>query len=120
VARAYLFDDGFEPVSGESRTCLRQRHKFLAGKSLAEPETGSPFLAATACSARQRRAFVRSKSAKSRKVKGNFDRAGKSVLRRTAWWSWQDSNRRASDYEANLRSEQLTTATPMGSCARAR
>jgi hypothetical protein len=20
------------------------------------------------------------------------------------WWSWQDSNRRASDYEANLRS----------------
>jgi hypothetical protein len=87
----------FEPVS--VREMEFRREKVWRGQRL-----GRHFLATSADSGQQRPSCPPSPTAKPRKVKDYSDRAGKANLRRTAWWSWQDSNRRASDYEANLRS----------------
>jgi hypothetical protein len=87
-----------EPVSGESRTSLFPRREFLPGKSLARAETVRAILATLADSGRQRPRYPAPLAAKPRKVKDYSDRAGKPELRRTAWWSWQDSNQQTNDY----------------------
>jgi hypothetical protein len=68
-----------------------QRRQFVPGKSWAKPETGVAFLASLADSGRQRPRYLASSATKPRNVKDYFDGARKRELRRTAWWSWQDS-----------------------------
>jgi hypothetical protein len=89
---------GLKLVSADIRTGLCSRAGIPPGKGLARPETGGGILATLADSGRQRPRDPGSPAAKPRKVKDYCDGARKPELRRTAWWSWQDSNRRASDY----------------------
>jgi hypothetical protein len=107
---------------GQVEDCRVGEAVGKAGLPESRPETARALLATLADSGRQRPRYLVSLAAKPRNVKDNSERARKSELRRTAWWSWQDSNSRPSGYDA-VRSRlaaQLTTAMPMGSCARAR
>jgi hypothetical protein len=81
-----------EPVSVDIRTGLCPRVEIPPGKGLARPETGRAFLARQADSGRQRPGHPASPAAKPRKVKDYSDCARKPELRRTAWWSLEDSN----------------------------
>jgi hypothetical protein len=56
-------------------------------------------LATPADSGQPRPHYPASPAAKPRKVKDYSDGASKAELRRTAWWSWQDSNPQANGYE---------------------
>jgi hypothetical protein len=91
-----------EPVSADIRTGLFSREGVPPGKSLVRPETGAAFSAASADSGRQRRRYFAFPAAKPRKVKDYSGGARKTEARRSAWWSWQDSNLQPSDYEAVL------------------
>jgi hypothetical protein len=96
-ARAQTFR--LEPVSVSSRTSLCRSRQFLPGKGLARTETGPRFLPTMDYFARQRRGSVAFPSPKPREVKDISGCARKPDLRRTAWWGWQDSNRRPNGYE---------------------
>jgi hypothetical protein len=83
---------GLEPVSADIRTSLCSRERFPPGKGLTRPETARAFSATMADSGRQRPRHLASPTAKPRIVKDYSDRARKPGLRRTAWWSREDSN----------------------------
>ncbi len=74
---------------------------------MAGPETGPGFLAKTAYLARQRLTFPLRPAPKPRKVKDYSPGARKPDSRRTAWWSWQDSNLQPNGYELALWSDHL-------------
>jgi hypothetical protein len=93
---------GLKPVSADIRTGLCSRAGIPPGKGLARPETGAAFLATLADSGRQRPRDPGSPAAKPRKVKDYSDGARKPQLRRTAWWSWQDSKQPPSDYDGTV------------------
>ena len=92
----------FEPVSVGSRTSLCRSRQFLPGKGFARPETGPRFLPTTVYFARQRLGSLAFPSPKPREVKDISTGGRKPDLRRTAWWTRQDSNQQPSDYEAVL------------------
>jgi len=87
-----------EPVSVGSRTSLCLRRQFSPGKGFAGAETRPRFWTTAAYFARQRLISLASPKAKARKAKDYSTGRRKPDLRRTAWWSWQDSNRQPSDY----------------------
>jgi hypothetical protein len=91
-----------EPVSVDSRTGLCQLGEFLPGNGLARSETGPGFSVPTLCSALQRLASLASPPRKPRKVNDYSHGHRKPDLRRTAWWSWQDSNPQANGYEQRM------------------
>jgi hypothetical protein len=91
-ARVRRGQSELEPVSADIRTGLCSRAGSPPGKGSARPETRAAFLPTLADSERQRPHYPASPAAKPRKVKDYSDGTGKSELRRTAWWSWQDSN----------------------------
>jgi hypothetical protein len=64
----------------------------------ARAETERAICATLADPWRQRPRYLASPAAKPRKAKDYSDGPMKRELRRTAWWSWQDSNRQPSDY----------------------
>jgi hypothetical protein len=108
-----------EPVSADIRIGLCSRAGMSPGKSLARPETRAAFWATPADSRRQRPRGSASPAAKPRKVKDYSQRPRKPELRRTAWWGWQDSNRRASDYvrhQMSCFSEAHQCANPIICC----
>jgi hypothetical protein len=89
---------GLKPVSADIRTSLCSRAEIPPGKSLARPETGAAFFVTPSDSGRQRPRHAASPTAKPRKIKDYSDDARKPELRRTAWWSWEDSNQQPNDY----------------------
>jgi hypothetical protein len=90
---------GVRAVAIFEELCACSPARITPGKSLARPETGAAFLATPPDSARQRPRYPASPPAKPRKVKDYSDSARKAELRRTAWWSWEDSNQQPDDYE---------------------
>jgi SOS response associated peptidase (SRAP) len=93
---------GLKPVSADIRTSLCSRAEIPPGKSLARPETGAAFFVTPSDSGRQRPRHAASPTAKPRKIKDYSDDARKPELRRTAWWSWQDSKQPPSDYDGTV------------------
>jgi hypothetical protein len=83
---------GLERVSADIRTHLCSRVGILPGKGSVRPETGAAFLASLADSGRQRPGYPASPAAKPRRVKDFSAGARKPELRRSAWWSPEDSN----------------------------
>jgi hypothetical protein len=69
-----------------------------AGKKFGETRDWAGIFGDLPDSGRQRPRYLASPAAKPPKVKDYSDDARKPELRRTAWWSWQDSNQHPNDY----------------------
>jgi hypothetical protein len=103
---------GLKCVSSDIRTGLCSRVGIPPGKGLARTETEAAFLATPADSERQRPRYFASPAAKPRKVNDYSGGARKPELRRTAWWSWQDSNLQPNRLWAQVNHQRTWPAGP--------